>query len=335
MYTPDTLSLQLKSLSIGYRGKTLAENLQVSAYQGELIALIGSNGAGKSTLLRTLCGLQPKLNGAVEINGETIDALSKRALARQVSMVSTDLIRIHRLKVKDLVLLGRYPHEYWFTKQSDKNRQLMRQALQNVNLLHLYNAEVETLSDGEYQRAMIARALVQDTPLIILDEPTAFLDLPNKYTMVKLLWQLCKKQRKTILFSSHDLNIAMQFADSLWLLHQNNLHTGTPEDLLLNGQIEQLFVDKNLFFDLESSQFKIKKAFDYNIHIEGNGRLLTITKMAIKRLGFNTDCNKKADAVVFTTSLSRGYEWKIKGNNAVFRSIYELQLFLMTLKENH
>jgi len=334
MIEAQTPVIEVKNLSIGFRSRklvtSLIENLDLKAFKGELIALIGSNGIGKSTFIRTVCQLHRPLKGELFFNSIPANSLTRVQLAQRVSLVTTELVRSGRLKVKDLVALGRFPYSNWYGQLNVRDHQLVMDSLQQVAMEPFAERFTTELSDGEFQRVMIARALAQDTPVIILDEPTAFLDLPNKYLLVKLLWQLCHKQNKTILFSTHDINIAMQFADLFWIFHNKGIHSGAPEDMVLSNQIEQIFNKQNLFFDGASTQFKIRKELVDNVHLIGKGTPAVATQMALERMGFSTDCNKPALFTVNIPDYPGGISWEINWEdmNLKVSSIIQLQQFI-------
>lgn len=332
-------SLHIDQLSIGYTEKkkniALGEPISAQANAGSLIALIGPNGMGKSTLIKTLCRLQPSLSGTLFIEGKDFKHLSRNEFAQKVSLVSTEMIRFSKLKVVDVVGLGRFPYGNWYKQLETKDHQLIQNALQQVGMLAYQHREITGLSDGEFQRVMIARALAQDTPIMILDEPTAFLDLSNKFSIVRLLWNLAHTEHKTIIFSTHDLSVAMQFADIFWVMTESELKTGAPEDLLLDGTLEQLYADSDLFFDKKTTQFKIHQNYKYNIHIQGDEFSVLVTRMALERLGYETDCNKKSHRVVsINVSKQQQFCWQVdRSEDHEFYSINELQEFFKKEKD--
>jgi len=325
-------NLNIKDLSIGYQTgkqkKMLAENITVEAKKGELIALIGSNGTGKSTLLRTLCRLQPALSGNVFIQNKNILQLQAKQIAQKVSLVSTELYRTSKLKVIDLVQLGRYPYGKGLFEKSQNDTEIVMETLAQVGMQNFAHRFITELSDGEYQRVMIARALAQDTPVMILDEPTAFLDLANKFSIVELIWNLCKQHNKTIIYSTHDINIALQYADVFWVFNKGNLSFGAPEDMLINKTIEHLFQDKDLIFDINSTQFIKKRKYRFCVDIIGEGDIFTITKLAMERIKIAVGCNNNNPIVVSISETNNNIVWIIKNGNQtiICNSIYKLQI---------
>jgi len=231
--------LSLNSLKIGYvsgnNKKVLLPPLNACAKNGELIAVIGRNGIGKSTLLRTLAGLQPSLGGEIIFNGKNITGYSRIDLAQNVSYISTEIVRVSNMSVYDLVALGRFPHTNWLGKINKENHEAIMDALNKTSMSGFCDRFVSELSDGERQRAMIARILAQDTGLMIMDEPTAFLDIGSKFEILNLMHLLSQKYGKTIIFSTHDLHMAISQSDKIWLVLNNGLIGGAPEDLMIEG----------------------------------------------------------------------------------------------------
>jgi len=329
--------LYFTNLSIGFKNgrkfRQLGGLLNASAKQGELIALIGPNGVGKSTFIRTLANLQPPISGQILIDGYDLMNLSRNQLAKKVSIVTTELYRTSKLKVADLVALGRFPYSNWIIGTSDEDIKIIEDSLNHVNMLGLANRDIVELSDGEYQRAMIARAIAQDTPVLMLDEPTAFLDLANKYAIATLLWNLTRIKNKAILFSTHDINIAMHYADLFWVLTEEGLKSGTPEDLLLDGTLENLFKNQNVYFDSETVQFRIKRPQAAPIQLYGTGFEYQITKMAVERLGFEVSCNNSPELSVKVIRTVEAVKWEVTYLNSItgYETIYDLQLALKKL----
>ena len=287
---PDKI-IDLTNVSVGYKWKAKTDKIvksEISVYalKGELVALIGENGVGKSTLLRTIAGFQPHINGEIRILEKSIASYREKELALLMSFVSTEIIKVSNLTVFDLVSLGRYPHTNWFGKLMQEDQNIIEEAIASVGLRGYEYRMVNHLSDGERQKVMIARTLAQNTEIILLDEPTAFLDLANKYEIVNILHRLASDKRKTILFSTHDLTTAIAESDRLWLMLQNSVEQGAPEDLILNGNFNAIFHNKNLFFDPEKGDFRIRKANKRTACVTGEGLPLHWTIKALVRNGF-------------------------------------------------
>jgi len=215
--------IRLDKLEIGYgqgrKKHSLSRPLECNARSGELIALMGRNGCGKSTLLRTIAGLQEALSGSVRLVDRSLEDYPRKELSRLLGFVSTEVIRVQGLRVRDLVAMGRYPHTGWFGRLSEQDHERVRHAMDITSLDSLASRDLDELSDGERQRAMIARTLAQDTRILILDEPTAFLDLTHRHEVIILLGKLAREHGKTILFSSHDLQLSLREASRIWLMH--------------------------------------------------------------------------------------------------------------------
>lgn len=242
------IKLQLQALSAGY-DTPLIRDAFATLTGGELIALLGRNGAGKSTLLRHIAGLLPLLDGDVLVNDQAIHRMSVQERAKLISVVTTRKSRVPQLTASEVVGLGRSPYTNRLGRLSVQDRQLVAHALEQVGMSHYADRYVHQMSDGENQRVMIARALAQDTPVILLDEPTAFLDLPNRYDLALLLRRLSREQGKIILFSTHDLDIAFQLCDRIMLIAEQQLITLPTSEMRGSGHIEALFSSEHIRFD--------------------------------------------------------------------------------------
>ncbi|MDR2814882.1 MAG: ABC transporter ATP-binding protein [Prevotellaceae bacterium] len=256
-------AIALNDLRIGYAAKSATREVfpafSAAADRAELVALLGRNGLGKSTLLRTITGLQPPLGGDVHILGKNIRACPLRTLATQISYVSTDNVKVGNLKVFDLVSLGRYPYTGWFGTLSQKDRDVVMQSLAMVGMEAYAWRNTSRLSDGERQRVMIARALAQDTPIIVLDEPTAFLDLPNRYEVVLLLKRLAREQQRAVLFSTHDLSIALKIADKVWVMCDGEFYQGSPQAIMRGNVLDKVLKNTRLTVDHDTGDVHLKE----------------------------------------------------------------------------
>ena len=237
-------ALKTENLHIGYHSgktiKTVAGPLTAELQAGELVCIMGANGIGKSTFIKTIAGLQEPLSGSVTVSGRNIHQLTNPERAKLLAVVLTGRPATHFMRVRDLVELGRYPHTNWKNALAEEDKQAVARAIEAVGLTADVDTPVTELSDGNAQKAMIARALAQDTPLILLDEPTVHLDLRNKKMILELLVKLAKSLQKSILLASHDLHMMTQIADKLWLFGPTQIISGIPEDLMLNGIIEEI-----------------------------------------------------------------------------------------------
>ncbi len=233
--------IRLENLTLGYADRTLLKQVSTSFEVGRLTALIGRNGSGKSTLLRALAGLNTEYEGQIMLGEEEIRQLDAHTLSTRLALVTTERVRIANLRCRDVVALGRAPYTNWIGRMQEEDRQLVEHALEVVGMSAFSDRTMDRMSDGECQRVMIARALAQQTPIILLDEPTSFLDLPNRYELCRLLSQLAHEEQKCILFSTHELDIARTMCDSIALVDNPHLHHLPTEELVQSGLIERTF----------------------------------------------------------------------------------------------
>ena len=257
-------SVELRQLSIGYLSKgnkkTVAEDINAAIRQGELTCLLGANGVGKSTLLRTLSAFQPKLEGEILIEGREIGEYTDKELSRMIGVVLTEKPDVRNMMVNELVSLGRSPYTGFWGRNSKEDLRIVDESLEQVGISGLSSRLVETLSDGERQKVMIAKALAQQTPVIYLDEPTAFLDFPSKVEVMLLLRRISREQQKTIFLSTHDLELALQIADCIWLMDATKgLSIGTPQELAEAGVLTHFVERKGIHFDSHTLTVKIDK----------------------------------------------------------------------------
>jgi iron complex transport system ATP-binding protein len=324
--------LSLDSLEIGYSSgninKFLLPPLNACAKTGELIAVIGRNGIGKSTLLRTLAGLQKPLGGNILYEGRNIREYTRMELALKVGYISTEIVRVSNMSVYDLVALGRFPYTSWFGKIETDDHERILDAISKTSMESFYTKFISELSDGERQKAMIARILAQDTGIMVMDEPTAFLDISAKYEILHLLHNLSGENNKTIIFSTHDLQMAISQSDKIWLILDDHLIEGAPEDLMISGAFDNLFSSTNVLFNTEDGTFSFRSDTLGSIYIEGTGKSRYWTEKAVNRAGFSIS-KEKTDTFIILPSESGSF-WKLKNQSKTeeFRSIYELILSL-------
>lgn len=282
-----------KDLCIGYRTgkqeKRVHEHLSFHLYPGELTCLLGANGTGKSTLLRTLAASQPALSGELLLQGKSLSAYSERERSRTIGVVLTDKTQVGGLNVYELVALGRQPHTGFFGRLYPKDHALITEALEAVCIAHKAKSYIAELSDGERQKVMIAKALVQECPLILLDEPTAFLDVVSRIEIMTLLHNLAVTQNKAILLSTHDIEQALVLSDKLWLLSkENGLQCGVTEDMILNQRMDTLFGRKDIQFDYAHGVYYPKVNCQRTILLEAqNDILLHWTTNALNRHNYS------------------------------------------------
>lgn len=253
--------LSTSNLNIGYTSKkitvSIAENLNLSLNEGKLIALVGANGVGKSTLLRTITGIQKPLSGTVLLNSKDIQTYNSLELAQNLSLVLTEKLPPSNLTVFELIALGRQPYTNWIGKLTETDIEKINEAMQLTQINHLSAKKHFEISDGQLQKVLIARALSQDTPLIILDEPTTHLDLLHKVAVFKLLKKLTLETNKCILFSTHDIDLAIQLSDEMIVMTPENVIQDEPCNLISNGVFNNLFKDDSITFDGEKGKFLI------------------------------------------------------------------------------
>lgn len=327
----EKINIELKQLSVGYeqpgeKPLEVLSGVNFNAAPGEMVALIGSNGIGKSTLLRTVAGFQPWFAGDIKIGGSLLKSLRPKDIARVMSFVSTENIRVPNLSVFDMVAFGRFPYTNWIGILTDEDNYIVNEAIKKVGLHGFERRSVMQISDGERQRAMIARALAQDTPVIILDEPTAYLDVSNKYEIFHLLQILASEKQKTVILSTHDLNIALREVDKLWIVTENGNYQGAPEDAVLKGWLNQMFRNEQIGFDEKEGEFYFRKEFKAKVKVEGEGLPLIWTLRALNRKGYQIVMQAEPDFKV----VARENGWDLISGNSIrsFESIYQLLVFL-------
>lgn len=235
-------ALEAHNLSIGYGKHVLARGLTLALRRGELTCLLGPNGVGKSTLIRTLCGMQPPLAGTIYLNGEDIRRMPARAVAQRLAVVLTQRVDAGNMSAYALAALGRFPHTNWLGDLSPGDEEIVQRAMWATDCAQMARRRANELSDGERQRVMIARALAQEPQVLVLDEPTAFLDIAHRIEIMHLTQRLAHEQSLAVLVSTHDLDLALRCADQLWLLNtMGSLTQGTPEQLKRSGDLACLF----------------------------------------------------------------------------------------------
>jgi iron complex transport system ATP-binding protein len=330
--------LSIKELEIGYVSgkskKTLLPPLNAVAGKGELIAIIGRNGIGKSTLLRTLTGLQPCIAGSIFYYGKEINEYSRLDLAREVGYISTEIIKVSNMRVYDLVALGRFPHTNWIGKIEPEDDAIINNALQKTSMSAFCNKYVSELSDGERQKVMISRILAQDTGIMIMDEPTAFLDIGSKYEILHLLHQLSRQNQKTIIFSTHDLQMAVSQADKIWLVLDDHLIEGAPEDLIISGAFDHLFDSSPVKFNTENGTFTFRGEERGLFYIEGEGIICHWTEEAVKRSGFGISDVKTFPYIKVISGNINKWQLVSATESACFDSLYKLILYLTSKQDS-
>ncbi len=249
--------IELQHLTVGYGEKAVLTDISQTLAAGQMVSLLGANGAGKSTLLRTLAGFQPPLAGKVLIDGRNLHSLSPAERSKAVSVVLTERVEVPYMKVEDLVGMGRSPYTGFFGRLDKEDRAIVAEAIGMVGIAHLAQRTVDTLSDGERQKALLAKALAQQTPIILLDEPTAFLDFHAKVSTLRLLLRLAHETNKTIFLSLHDVEMAIQLSDALWIVQDGEISTGTTASLTQSGTLGRFLQGEGITYDKEEKTLRI------------------------------------------------------------------------------
>lgn len=308
--------LSAQNLSVGYHSDkssiSLFENQSLTLKSGELVCFMGPNGVGKSTLIRTLAGLQKPIAGEVTM----IEPHS-------IGLVLTDKLSASNMTVFDLVSYGRYPFLGWSLSLQPKDKELIERAIEQVHIRHLIQKKIFELSDGQLQMALIAKALAQNTPIMLLDEPTAHLDLNNRVEIMNLLRKISRTQQKAILIATHELDLALQTSDTIWLATADKkIKSGIPEDLVLDGSFDEVFQLKG--FDLKTGKVHHEAFRNLSVQLVGEGYEFLWTKNALERSGFNVSTESKLIVKINHTPIAT--HWTLSGNGEIkiFDSVQSL-----------
>lgn len=251
-------TINISNLTIGYHDNSIIASISITSKLGQFISIIGRNGEGKSTLIKTLTSLIEPIKGEVSISNQALFTLTEKEKSKLISVVLTNKIVLHNINVFDFVAYGRYPYTNWLGIQSNSDSKAISDAIELCNINHLSDKLYTELSDGERQKVNIARAIAQNTPIIVLDEPTAHLDLVNKIEVFKLLKLLVDKHQKTIIISTHQIELALQLSDEIWLINQQKVVNNTPKELIKNQEIEKLFANTDVIFNSSTKSFSVK-----------------------------------------------------------------------------
>lgn len=304
--------LESRNLSIGYRqpDMELAKGLNLRLERGRLTALLGPNGAGKSTLLRTLAGMQKPLSGQVWLSGDDVGQMKASEIARRLSVVLTEAPNPGWMNGLALVALGRHPYTDWLGRLSPTDKAVVRWALAAVDAEDIAQRPVIELSDGQRQKLMIARALAQETDVMLLDEPTAFLDLPRRVEIMQLLKNLAHQTQRAILLSTHDLDLALRSCDSLWLMSPTALVVGAPEDLVLDDIIATTFAGDGIIFDKRRGAFVMERSAGVSVCLQAEGIPQIWMRRALERAGYDVSDLPGANRIALDSSRPRP-EWQV------------------------
>lgn len=307
------IALQTRDLAVGYRSggirHAVLEHVNLAARAGDLVCLLGPNGIGKSTLLRTVARMQPALWGHVELNGVDLASITQVDLARRLGVVLTERVAVEALAARRVVELGRYPHSGWFGSLTDEDRRVVDWAIDAVGARRLAARDFSRLSDGERQRVMIARALAQEPVLLVLDEPTAFLDAPSRVELMALLRRLTREGPLAVVVSTHDLELALRTADLLWLVMPGGeLVTGAPEDVVMSGGIARAFEGRHLRFYSEERSFKWLTGDCGSASVRGSGLRAAMAAAVLEREGYAVEAGGHGDYDLSVDA--SGIEWR-------------------------
>lgn len=319
--------LYTHGLTIGYKTKhrilELEKDLDIKIHNGELVCLIGPNGCGKSTLMRTIAGLQKPLSGETFIAEVDVKNIKPHQYAKLLSLVLTDNVNVGAMTVMDIVSIGRYPYTNNFAKLESSDHEIIERSLDSVHLNEYKDRFFSELSDGEKQRVLIAKALAQDTPLIMLDEPTAHLDLPNRVEIMNILKRLAKETNKAIFLSTHELDLALQTADTIWLMNrEESLKSGAPEDLVLSGMFEQVFKSNAFTFDKLSGSFKVVHPAKEKVSLSGNDLHCIWARRALEREGYQVV--EDSNNLINISHENDHWKLEIKGESFTCKNISDL-----------
>ncbi len=330
-----TSLLHTENLSVGYsqrrkEHKIILADINLHLLAGQLVCLLGPNGVGKSTLLRTLAGIQPPLSGKVIIGEKDLQLMNQLDIAQKISLVLTDRTFSGNLNVMDLIALGRYPHTSWSGSLQAHDHNKVNEAIEQTQVGYLLEQKLHQVSDGQLQKAMIARALAQDGEIMILDEPTAHLDLSNKIEILLLLKKLSRITGKGIIIATHELDLAMKIGDIIWLARCNEpVISGMPEELAMAGVFQQIYSGRDYQIDQNSGQVQLKMQGRERIQLSGEKSALHWTGNALQRNGYQIS-NEDAALKVEVISRDNNLEWKLfqSQNFQVFHSLSDLLNYL-------
>lgn len=332
--------ISARDLKIGFPARgamdtptVVASDINVDLINGEIVCLLGPNGSGKSTLIRTLSGLHRPLDGTIQLDEENLDRFSTKQIARKISTVLTDRLTIGNLSVYELVAFGRSPYTGWFGSLSQQDEDVVEWAIRSTGIEQFVDRDVLRLSDGERQKVMIARALAQNTSSILLDEPTAHLDLPNRVEIMRLLRKLAHDTQKGILLSTHELDLALKAADTLWLIsREGKIITGAPEDLVLDGTFESVFERDSFDFDRTTGSFKLHHPTKEPIYLHGNAVAVFWTRRALEREGHKVTESNGTSLQINVQSAREGFIWEVSNGSTAF-SCHSIEELLTTLQK--
>lgn len=338
-----TPTIELRNVVIGYKNTNYNDfsypeiSIQTNAY--EFIALIGRNGVGKSTLMRSISKLQKTISGEIFISGKPISNTSHKTLSQLISYIPAEPAHSANTSVYNFVSLARYPYHGWFNSLTENDHKLISKGVEIAGLQKLVHRELNLLSDGERQRAMIAFAIAQDTPIVLMDEPTAFLDVPNKLEILRLLKEL-SSTGKTIIISTHDITTVINIVDTMWLMLPEGIEVGAPEDIVINNKIDKLLTNTPITYNVNTGGFQYNKIQNSNAKIISNNKIATEwTKRALERNGYRVIDNNSElipELILEISECESKYNWQIMSDRdkPKFQSLREVFVYLKNVKEN-
>lgn len=310
--------LETHSLAIGYRSPrrddvVVAHGLNLQLNRGQIVCLLGANGAGKSTLLRTLTGMQEPLEGEVILNGRSLHTMNAYERARAVSIVTTERPAVGMMTGWELVALGRYPYTDWSGRLSDVDRSMVDDALWAVGAEMLASSPVVEMSDGQRQKLMIARAVAQSSEMMLLDEPTAFLDLPRRVEVMRLLQTIAHQGGRAVLLSTHDFELALRLSDVIWLMGEGgSIQQGVPEDLALAEAYTGIFAGDDVYWDVVSGSFIVAQSSEGIVALIGGTAVQRLwTERALKRIGY--EVGDRASDKISMAFEGGAFIWRFRG----------------------
>jgi len=333
-----TAALHTIDLTVGYRFRnhqcSVLSGLNIAVHAGELVCLLGPNGIGKSTLLRTISRIQLPLAGSVNVDGSDIRKLSQIELARRIGVVLTERVAVGALSGRQIVELGRYPHLGWAGRLDVRDHEVVNWAMEAAGAAHLAGRDCNKLSDGERQRLMIARALAQEPVILILDEPTAFLDVPSKVEIMGLLRVLAREEDLAVVISTHDLELALRMADTVWLaMPEGRFCSGAPEDVIMDGSIESAFQGEGISFRPEERVFRPVAGTRGRAMVKGDGLGAALARGVLEREGYAIVLTEPA--VLKVVVEAHGRRWHATACNAqqTGESFADLSVFAKSMRQ--
>ena len=313
--------LHIKDLSVGY-SQPVCSNISATVKKGDMVGLAGKNGSGKSTLIKSILGLQPLLKGVIEIHSENIKSWDVQKRAKEIAVVFSRLSQTPAIPVFDLVALGRLPHRSGFSKLNHEEIHMIDNALERVGIPHLKNRFANELSDGQLQMAMIARALVQDSRLVIMDEPTSHLDIENQFKIFELIYKLSQETGKTFIVASHQIGLLLQNATQLWWMDEGNFHAGFPEQIAYEKRIFEKLSQERIKFNYQTGSFQFQHPKNKKINLINDGSDLAYwVKHALERNGFEVLENEQSKIEIRNQTVYL--------NGDIFKSMDELMKYLI------